>query len=475
MQPKLLIFVPTFNERDNAPRMAKAIAELGLDADILFVDDNSPDGTGRLLDDLRAEIPRLLVHHRSGKLGIGSAHAGAIAWAYDQGYTTMVTLDCDFTHNPGDIPRLLSGLEAADAVVGSRWVTKNSLPGWNLMRRAITFSGHMLTRFVLGLEQDASGAFRAYHLGRVPQEAFALVKSSGYSFFFESLFLLKRNGCRIAEVAITLPARTYGSSKMTISAALKSAFYAFELRMREVRRPEDFLIAQAPASIDASLADPQNWDEYWSHAGQTNNPLYELIAGLYRRFVIKGNLERHIRRNFPGGARLLHAGCGSGQVDTDLQQEMCLNALDISPGALALYVRNNPQAESTQHGTVFRLPFEDGSFDGVYNLGVVEHFTEDEIVSIFRECRRVLKPDGKILLFWPHARATSVLVLGIVHRVLKNVLRSEKRLHPPEISLVRSRSHASRLLKEAGMALTSYSFGPADFFVQAVVVAQKEQ
>jgi len=470
VKTRLLIFVPTYNERDNAPRMARAIADLGLDADILFVDDSSPDGTGQVLEELRSEIPCLLVQHRPAKSGIGSAHSDALVWAYQQGYQRVVSLDCDFTHSPADIPRLLEKLSEADVVVGSRWVNKDSLPGWNIFRRAMTFFGHALTKIVLGLQQDASGAFRSYRLDRIPREVFGLVRSKGYSFFFESLFLLKNNGMRIEEVAIMLPARTYGSSKMSASAALKSAIYAFELRLREIQRPENFLIPRGPAALDPALADPQNWDEYWSHAGQSNNALYEFIAGVYRRLVIKANLERHMRRTFPPGSRLLHAGCGSGQVDTDLQHEMRITALDISPGALALYVRNNPAAEAVKHGTVFKLPFDDASFDGIYNLGVVEHFTEQEIATILSEFRRVLKPNGKLLMFWPHARATSVMVLGAAHRVLKNVLRSEKRLHPPEISLVKSRSHASQLLDEAGFRLESYSFGPADCFVQAVVV-----
>lgn len=475
MGDKLLIFVPTYNERDNAPQMARAIANLGLDADILFVDDNSPDGTGRLLDDLSDKIPRLIVQHRKGKLGIGSAHAGAIAWAYEQGYQRMVSLDCDFTHSPTDIPRLLEKLDSSDVVVGSRWVNSNSLPGWNFFRRFMTFSGHILTKSILGLQQDASGAFRAYRLDRVHREVFRLVKSLGYAFFFESLFILKRNGAQITEVAIKLPARTYGSSKMSTAAALKSATYAFELRFREIQKPEDFRIPRAPAQLDAALKDPQNWDEYWSHAGQSNNAVYEFIAGVYRRLIIKRNLEFYLRRTFSRGSKLLHAGCGSGQVDTDLQHEMKITALDISPGALALYVRNNPAAESVQHGTIFHLPFGDESFDGIYNLGVVEHFTEDEIAIIFREFCRVLKPDGKVLIFWPHARATSVIVLGVTHCILKNAFRNKKRLHPPEISLVQSRSHAARLLERGGLSLLSYTFGYSDLYVQAVVVACKSK
>lgn len=471
--PKTLIFVPTFNERDNAPLMARQLSELGLNADILFVDDSSPDGTGALLESLKEEIPRLIVHHRAGKLGIGSAHAEAIAWAYEQGYEMLITMDCDFTHSPSDIPAMLAMAGTCDLAVGSRWARKDSLPGWNFFRRIMTRLGHYLTRYVLGITQDASGAFRAYRLDRLPREVVQLAKSRNYAFFFESLYIISRNGFEIGEVPITLPARTYGHSKMALGDAYRSACHIFRIALQNIRRPEQFLLPSKNPSIDASLRDPQNWDAYWNHSGDTGNPVYEIIAGIYRRAVIRRNLENAVRQNFPDGASLLHAGCGSGQVDVGMQKVMSLTAVDISTGALALYARNNHHAAAIQHGTIFQLPFPDESFDGVYNLGVMEHFTKDEIQAILREFRRVLKPGGKVLLFWPHARATSVLVLRLCHLFMKSALRSDKQLHPPEISHMQSRRHAGSILSEAGFKLFDYSFGMKDFFVQAVVVGMK--
>jgi len=120
---KTLIFIPTYNERDNAPRICREIFNLGLGADVLFVDDASPDGTGEALEEMKPRFPRLIVHHRSGKLGIGSAHADAIQWAYDQGYQILVTMDCDFTHLPEDIPKMIAAAESHDVAVGSRFMT----------------------------------------------------------------------------------------------------------------------------------------------------------------------------------------------------------------------------------------------------------------------------------------------------------------------------------------------------------------
>ena len=469
--PDTLLFVPTYNERDNAPRMARELVALALDADVLFVDDNSPDGTGKLLEELKKEIPRLIVHHRSGKLGIGTAHSEAIAWAYSQKYKTLVTLDCDFTHSPADIPSMIGAAQNADIAVGSRWVNRDSLPGWNLFRRAMTFLGHGLTKFILGIPQDASGAFRVYRLDRIPADIFGLVKSKSYAFFFESMFVFNRNKLSIQEIPITLPARTYGNSKMSTKAAFKSASYIFELAMQNIRRPEQFLLPAQNLRLDASISDPQNWDAYWNESGETGNPVYEIIAGVYRRCFIKRNLEKAIRREFPPRSSLLHAGCGSGQVDINIQSEMKITALDISKGALALYSRNNKNAAAIVHGSIFNLPFPDNTFDGIYNLGVMEHFTVSEIDRILREFHRVLKPHGKLVLFWPHARATSVIVLGVCHHFLHSLLRKNTRLHPPEISLLRSQTYIRNTLAQGGFQLSNYQFGPNDFWVQAVVTA----
>lgn len=247
MAARTLIVVPTYNEADNAPLMCQEIHKLPLDADVLFVDDNSPDGTGNILEALKPQYPRLIVRHRTGKLGIGSAHLDAIQWAYDQGYQTVVTLDGDFSHSPSDIPAMIEAAERSDVAVGSRWTQPNSLPGWNVFRRVLTTGGHLLTKFVLGVPQDASGAFRAYRLDRLPREVFGPVKSRGYAFLFESLFVIHRNGFSIAEVSIVLPARTYGHSKMSANDALTSARYVFELYLAYLMHPGRFLIDKVSA------------------------------------------------------------------------------------------------------------------------------------------------------------------------------------------------------------------------------------
>src|SRR5271169_1676147 len=122
-----LVFVPTYNERENVEVLCNEILSLGLDLDILFMDDNSPDGTGDIIDKLVSENANVYVIHRSGKLGIGSAHQDGISWAYDKGYSILITMDCDFTHPPEYIPRIIAHAAGYDVVVGSRYMNKDSL------------------------------------------------------------------------------------------------------------------------------------------------------------------------------------------------------------------------------------------------------------------------------------------------------------------------------------------------------------
>jgi dolichol-phosphate mannosyltransferase len=239
---KTLIFSPTYNERDNVTPLWQGIAALGLDADVLFIDDSSPDGTGEVLDTLAAKNPRLKVLHRPVKLGIGTAHQAGIAYAYDHDYNFLVTLDADFTHSPNNIPLLIRQLGESDVAVGSRYMKKESLAGWNLMRKSLTLFAHVLTRLLLDVKYDSTGAFRVYRLEHIPREIFSLVESKGYSFFFESLHLLNFNKFKIQEMPIDLPPRTYGTSKMSYKDALKSLEILFTTFFKRVFMRNSFRV-----------------------------------------------------------------------------------------------------------------------------------------------------------------------------------------------------------------------------------------
>jgi dolichol-phosphate mannosyltransferase len=234
---KKLIFIPTYNECDNVARIISEISDLNLEnTDFLFIDDHSPDGTGEILDALSKQYHNLSVIHRANKLGIGSAHLHAIHWAYENQYDILITMDCDFTHSPSYIPKLDAASAHHDVVVTSRYMEADSLAEWNLYRKTLTKMGHVLTKYVLRLRYDATGAFRLYKLRNIPPGRFAQIQSNGYAFFFESLFVLDRHGHPITEIPIRLPARTYGHSKMKISDILHSVKQIFILRYRMTGR-----------------------------------------------------------------------------------------------------------------------------------------------------------------------------------------------------------------------------------------------
>jgi dolichol-phosphate mannosyltransferase len=472
---RTLVFIPTYKEAENVGRLAAGILSLELDADILFIDDNSPDGTGALLEQLATDSPRIHVVHRSGKLGIGSAHQDGIRWAYDHDYSLLVTMDCDFTHSPVLIPEFLAEASQYDVVIGSRYLKKDSLRDWNFTRRLLTRTGHFLTTRLLRLPHDATGAFRVYRLDRIPSGLFSLVQSIGYSFFFESLYVLTLNRFKIKEVAIDLPSRTYGHSKMRMGDALNSLMLLAYLWLRRVFDSQSLVYAE-PFEAEADLSPTsmqRNWDEYWGKKNDASKLLYDLIAAIYRKAIIKPSLTRFISRHFPPHSRLLHAGCGSGQVDIDIADRIQISALDISALALRIYRKSNPKAEQLIHGSIFNIPAPDESFDGVYSLGVMEHFTEPEILQILREFHRVVRAGGKIVLFWPPSFGLTVRVLAGVHWFANKVLSKPLKLHPDEITHVRSKRQVRAYLKDSGFMMVDFYFGVRDVFTQAVVVGYK--
>jgi dolichol-phosphate mannosyltransferase len=471
---KTLLFIPTYNERENAPRLCEQLLALSLPIDILFIDDGSPDGTGVVLDEIAATNSSVKVAHRDGKQGIGSAHQFGIKYAYENGYELVLSMDADFTHRPEDIVRLWELRDQAEVVVGSRYSKRDSLPGWNLLRRCLTKAGHALTVLLLRMPYDATGALRLYRIDRIPQAAFQLVESRGYSFFFESLYVLFKNGFQITEIPIVLPARTYGSSKMDIREVKRSVGLLVKTFAQSIISPSKFRIG-APLEkheINTHFHDPQGWDDYWEVKKTGWSFVYDLVADIYRKLLIRPSLNRFIKSSFDPGARLLHAGCGGGQVDSQLREYADILPLDISVNALNWYRRVNGNCK-VLHGSIFDIPLSSGSMDGVYNLGVMEHFTEDEIVSILKEFHRIIKSNGTIVLFWPPEFGLSVSFFKCLGSLLRVFGKKDAKFHPDEITRVRSREHVRGLLEAAGFEMSRYYFGPRDLYTQAMIVGKK--
>lgn len=223
-----------------------------------------------------------------------------------------------------------------------------------------------------------------------------------------------------------------------------------------------------------ALQEEKDWDKYWTKRKTKTQAIYKTIASFYRKYIIKKTLNFFLESEFKKGSKLLHAGCGTGQVDENIVTKYKLTALDISQKALDLYETFNGKKAKLVKASIFKIPVKNSTFDGVYNLGVMEHFTKDDDEKILKELARVLKQNGKIVLFWPPKYGPTVLFLNSAHFVLNNILKRNIRLHPEEISLVESKKQVEKILKDSGFKLVKFYFGPKDLFTHCIVVAQKK-
>jgi dolichol-phosphate mannosyltransferase len=219
---KPLIFIPTYNEASNVVKLYNHLKDIGTEIDILFLDDNSPDGTGKILEKLRQEDKDLFIIHRKEKLGIGSAHKEGIRWAYNKNYKILITMDSDYSHSPDDIEKFLKISENNDLIVGTRFVKKDGMGELSLVRQLLSLSAHFMTKYLLKVPYDCTNGFRLYRIDKIPQNLFDEVKSHSYSFFFESLFIIHNRKLKVEEIAIKLGSRAHGDSNMSINDALLS-------------------------------------------------------------------------------------------------------------------------------------------------------------------------------------------------------------------------------------------------------------
>jgi dolichol-phosphate mannosyltransferase len=232
--PRTLVALATYNEIENLPGLVDEILRVLPDADLLVVDDNSPDGTGKWCDARAASEPRLRCRHRAAKMGLGSATLEAIRIAIDGGYDVFVTLDADWSHDPKHLPQLLNALQQADVAIGSRYVSGGAVEGWPLHRRLVSRSMNRLSRTLLKLPiSDSSGAFRAYRVAKLKEIDLASIQSSGYAYLEEIVWHLDRAGATFAEVPIAFHERRAGRSK--VSAREAAAKLRLLLRLRATR------------------------------------------------------------------------------------------------------------------------------------------------------------------------------------------------------------------------------------------------
>ena len=238
-EAKALVVVPTYNEVENLERLVAAVlAHEGFY--LLVVDDNSPDGTGDLAEQLKARYPgRLDVLHRAGKLGLGSAYVAGFRYALARDYAYVVEMDCDFSHPPEVLPRLVAAAQRADVAVGSRYVRGGATPGWPLLRRIVSRGGSLYTQLVLGIGvSDPTAGFVCFRRPVLAALNLDAIQATGFGFQVEIKWRCHRRGFRIVEVPIAFVDRRAGQSKMSMGIFLEAMALVWKLRLRGGREDE---------------------------------------------------------------------------------------------------------------------------------------------------------------------------------------------------------------------------------------------
>lgn len=222
---KTIIIIPTLNEKKNIKSLVKKIIKINNKFDLLFVDDNSTDGTRTDIIKFNKKNKKIKFIFRKKKYGVGSAHKEALLYAYKQKYNIAITMDADGTHDPKYIPKLIENLKNHPIVITNRFLSNNSLQDWPFNRRVLTTFRYYLINFMLNISYDTSGAFRCYDLKKVKIKDILLAKDNGYSFFWESTYILHGKKYKIHEIPGDLPFRKLGDSKMKISDIISALFY----------------------------------------------------------------------------------------------------------------------------------------------------------------------------------------------------------------------------------------------------------
>ena len=233
---KTLIIIPTYNELENLRPLLQEIFSYAQETDMLIVDDNSPDGTGKLADEIHNENPQVHVLHRAGKLGLGTAYIAGFKYAVAHDYDAAFEMDADFSHDPRYLPDFLKAIERADLVIGSRYIPGGGTPNWSFLRRFISGGGNIFARFMLGIPvQDCTAGFRCYRRQVLESIDLDTIQSQGYAFQVEMAYRVMRQGFKIVETPIVFMDRRIGKSKMSRKIVIEAFIYV--LRARFGKKP----------------------------------------------------------------------------------------------------------------------------------------------------------------------------------------------------------------------------------------------
>ena len=238
---RIVVIIPTFNERESLAAIVGRVRSSVPEVEILIIDDNSPDGTGAIADELASAEPKVQVMHRLGKEGLGAAYLAGFSWALQNSFDVVVEMDADGSHQPEQLPRLLAALRGADLVLGSRWIAGGGTENWSKGREILSRGGNFYTRTMLGVPlHDATGGYRAFRADTLRKLDLHDVASQGYCFQVDLAWRAVQRGLVVTEVPITFVERAAGTSKMSqrivVEALWRVTVWGFDDRVTRIRR-----------------------------------------------------------------------------------------------------------------------------------------------------------------------------------------------------------------------------------------------
>ena len=230
----IIIIIPTLNEKENIEILFNKLNATNIRFDLLFIDDNSSDGSQEIIKTLLKKNQNINYIFRPKRMGIGSAHKDGLIWSYKKNYKTIITMDADGTHDPKYLKFLIDELKNFDIVVTSRFLGKNLLEGWPLFRVCLTTLRHFTISLLLSMSYDSSGAFRCINCQRVALNDLTLSKNDSYSYFWESIFILHKKKYHIGQIPVQLPYRKIGSSKMNVKDIFFAIYYLIIVFIKKI-------------------------------------------------------------------------------------------------------------------------------------------------------------------------------------------------------------------------------------------------
>jgi dolichol-phosphate mannosyltransferase len=256
---KALIIIPTYNERENITAIVEEILSRVPQADILIIDDHSPDGTGEIADGLHERFPTVFALHRPGKLGLGTAYVTGFKYALERGYDLAFEMDADFSHDPRYLPDFFEKIAEADLVIGSRYIAGGDTPNWSLLRRFISGGGNIFARVMLGLPiKDATAGYRCYRREVLSALDLDSITSQGYAFQVEMAYRTLQRGFRVREIPIIFVDRRVGQSKMSRKIFLEGFLFVMRTRFGKRQTSARQQRAQVPGVNAAPSSAPSD-------------------------------------------------------------------------------------------------------------------------------------------------------------------------------------------------------------------------